>query len=159
MIIKCTLIGEKGIGKTFFLNNILSRNCPNYVPTIGVDFCVYKHRSTKLCIWDTSGDKRFFTILKNFVLDSTILICMYKDKKSYDYVKNVLKKVNLNTVVKCIFINVGKKDFSFDVKKEKYYIYCDLRDRNSCIECLKLIVNTCHKKEIEKDRQWCSFWV
>ena len=163
MIIKSTLVGSCKVGKSHFLDIVLKRNSPNtYLPTIGVDYSVYIHRKTKLCIWDTSGNDRFCTILRNFILNSDVLICLYKDFKSYDYVHKLIKKMDLNTITKIFFINVGKIDGAFDVENTKiYYLTCDLNDAKSCLDCVKVLIDICSEKKHSsaKKREWCSFWV
>lgn len=163
MIIKSTIIGKQGVGKTRFINNLLKRKYNySYIPTIGVDYAVYKYKNVKLCFWDTSGDKRFQTILKNFVISSSILLCIYKDHKSFMYIQEKLKEIDLNFIKKIFFINVGLTQGIFDVNScEVYYYDCDLNDHESCIQCIHLVINACDKKEVvrKKGREWCSFWV
>lgn len=166
MIIKSTLIGSCKVGKTYFLDNIVKRKNPGkYIPTIGVDYAVYNYNSYKLCIWDTSGNDRFSSILKKFILNSSVLICIYKDWKSYDYILRLLKKIDLSSVNKIFFINFGKIDGYFEVENVKlYYLNCDLSDPQSCVDCIKVLINICSKKKStqmysKKKREWCSFWV
>ena len=163
MIIKSTLVGNCKVGKTHFIDNLLNRKKPDkYIPTIGVDYAVYAHRKSKLCIWDTSGNDRFLSILKNFIHNSTVLICLYKDWKSYDYLLKKLKHMDLSSIKKVFFINVGKVDGFFEVENVKlYYLNCNLKDPKSCSNCIKVLIDICAKKKhtIEKKREWCSFWV
>ena len=162
MIIKSILIGDSEVGKTHFINKILKRKTYRYIPTIGIDYAVYKYRSSKLCIWDTSGDARFYPIIEKFLFNAPVLICIYKDFKSYTYLNKLLKKIDLKSVEKIFFINVGKVDGIFDFENTRLYYYnCDLDDYNSCVRCMKMIINTCSKKKLDviKKREWCGFWV
>jgi len=71
-VIKVSLIGETGVGKTALVNRYTEdKFLSNMISTIGID-CKYKQleidkKKIKLQIWDTAGQERYRTITTNFL--------------------------------------------------------------------------------------------
>ena len=88
--VKCCIIGKQKVGKTRFFDVYFERKVNAYTPTVGVDFL----KINNMVIWDTSGENRFVTVTRNFVLSSTILFCLYSDFDSYTWINNYMKSLD-----------------------------------------------------------------
>ena len=70
--IKVVLVGDGGVGKTSLAASMAGeRSMIDYVPTIGMDFKVVRHRRddgsrVKMHLWDSAGDRSFRGILETY---------------------------------------------------------------------------------------------
>lgn len=63
-LIKIVIIGDKNTGKSSLLKNYKDNHNNQTLPTIGVDFITSSINNIKLHIWDTSGSKSFFNLIR-----------------------------------------------------------------------------------------------
>jgi small GTP-binding protein len=105
IVAKIGLVGNSGIGKTSFMNNIMGVNNSFLQPTIGVDFnikpFVYKKDKNSLNInwnvYDTAGQERFSPIIRTYYRLCNIIILGFSDEESYnnlDYWLDQIKDYN-----------------------------------------------------------------
>lgn len=99
-MLKFLLIGDAYVGKSCLLNTFNNGKATNdYVATIGVDFAsksyVIDAVDLKIQIWDTSGQKRFSTIIASYFRGASGIIIMFDitDKKTFDNVQDWLAQV------------------------------------------------------------------
>lgn len=70
--IKVVLVGDGGVGKTSLAASMAGeRSMIDYVPTIGMDFKVVRHKRddgsrVKMHLWDSAGDRSFRGILETY---------------------------------------------------------------------------------------------
>lgn len=93
-VVKCILLGDRGIGKSTMLNVLSTgRFDPNIVSTIGIDFAAktislpeYNNHKIKLQIWDTAGQEKFKSIVRSYLRDAYIgfLIFDLTDRNSWN---------------------------------------------------------------------------
>lgn len=94
-LFKCVIIGDSYTGKTSIVKRLVGNNFnETFQPTIGVDFNVKKNNNFKLQIWDTSGDKRFESIIDAYVKKCDILILVFDltNKKSFENISEIILK-------------------------------------------------------------------
>ena len=170
MNLNCILVGDCKVGKTRLLS-YFRQSCKKhyvYIPTIGVDFHVYK----TLHIWDTSGDPRFMSITKTFIRSSDLCILCYSDEKSFNNLRMYIRHVSRfkKNKSKLLILSFGK-DYEWEVEgivlSNLYgcqFMSCDIERKEKCVEFLEKLVNR-HKIEtkemttIERDRYcWWNWW-
>ena len=96
------LIGDPCVGKTSLMQIMTKQAINNTVPTVGVDFGIYKFddadikrinadlstpiSSGKIHVWDASGHERFRTIISNYYrnLDALLVVCDLTNRRSFD---------------------------------------------------------------------------
>lgn len=155
--VKCCMIGKQKVGKTRFFDTYFGKKIKTYTPTVGVDFL----KINNMVIWDTSGENRFVTVTRNFVLSSTVLFCLYSDFDSYTWINNYMKSLDfkITPIKKIFFINVGTIDGYFDVDSiEHHYFKCDFT-KKSVDECIRFIQDKITvKQETVKNRAYCGWF-
>ena len=156
MKIKVAVIGDCCVGKTHFCNQLRNIQSNRYIPTIGVDFFKYIKDKDVLEIWDTSANSMYQSVIKTFIQNANILICLYKDFMSFQYIKDKIT----NDTRKYYIINVGaRQDFRIENMDNVYYFNVNLNHRASVLQCVNLIVNTVSKKLLShKNRSYCWFY-
>ena len=76
--IKILLLGDSGVGKSFFLNKLTHFSLDNPISeTIGIDFRFLPLSNAKCIIWDTSGKECFRPIIKAYSLNTQIAIFVF----------------------------------------------------------------------------------
>lgn len=76
---RLVLCGDRKVGKTAFMFTGMGKTYPErYVPTIGVDFGIYRcmaeDQYVTLNIWEIAGDKRFLSISNKYISEATIVL-------------------------------------------------------------------------------------
>ena len=126
-VITLLIVGNTRVGKSslfnMFTDNVFIANTQT---TIGVDF---RSKSvdingfkTRLEIWDTTGNKNFQDIVRNFYKKIHGIILMYDitDKSSFDDMKFWLKEVDKYSKVTTPVILVGNKIDLEDLRQVTY---------------------------------------
>lgn len=119
--LRCSLIGESGVGKTSFVSSFINKEVlSKYIPiTIGVEFnsksMIIENNVVKLIIWDTAGLERFRSITRAYYIKSNIFLIFYDitNKKSFEninYWYNEIIKLCLED--KVIMLIGNKSDLS-----------------------------------------------
>jgi small GTP-binding protein len=83
-IYKIIMIGDSGTGKTSLINKyVLNKFMENESNTIGVSYLTKKMLNpetknlAKLCIWDTAGQDRFFSVVNMYFKFARGICCVY----------------------------------------------------------------------------------
>lgn len=115
-LLKFILVGNAGVGKTSIINR-LSRNefDPDVTTTVGVDYVEHplsvNGEDFKLIIWDTAGQEKYFSIIKNYFRKSVGVIIVYdiENRSSYEKIPYWLNAVKTEANPGCVGILVGNK--------------------------------------------------
>ena len=132
-IIKTAVIGDYGVGKTSIVSRYINNsfNETEYT-TLGVDFLHkivdFKENRYKLQIWDTAGQEKFESIVKNYIrnLDVCILVFDVNCYKSFKKLERWIYLVNLSENKKIYIYLVGNKtDLNLEkVPQEEINKFC-----------------------------------
>ena len=79
---KLVVVGDIAVGKTTIINSLLGQKFKdNYEPSVGVDFFTknlkFKGKSIKLQIWDSAGQEKYRSLIKNYIRGSSIILIIY----------------------------------------------------------------------------------
>lgn len=117
--LKIILVGNSGVGKTSLLGRFLGNEFDkNYQCTISAETKAKKlnidmSTSVNLKIWDTCGQEKYRSLIKNYYQNSSLAIIVYSvtDQTSFDDVNEWYKQIKLNTSPDCkIFLIANKVD-------------------------------------------------
>ena len=130
--IKFLLIGDAYVGKSCFLNMFSDGAVvDDYIATIGVDFAskviLIDNLDVKIQIWDTSGQKRFSTIVSSYFRGAAGIIIMFDitDKKTFDDCHDWLGQVKSRCGDDVQLLLVGNK---LDLETERQVELNDAED-------------------------------
>ena len=120
--LKVTLVGDFSMGKTTFLSRISSKyyfyflkDKKSIVSTSGASYLkLYikiKDRIFCLDIWDTSGQRRFSSLIKHFYKDANIILLFYDpfDKSSFKRVDEILFQIKNEDIKNAILGLISNK--------------------------------------------------
>ena len=131
-ILKFLLIGNPYVGKSCFLNRFSDgKVVDEYAATIGVDFaskdCTVDGEALKIQIWDTSGQKRFNTIVSTYFKGAAGVMIMFDitDKKTFEEVPSWLGQVKSQCGDDVKLLLVGNK---LDLETERQVELNDVED-------------------------------
>tara|TARA_Y100000817_G_C16861792_1_gene546093 strand:- start:5029 stop:5568 length:540 start_codon:yes stop_codon:yes gene_type:complete len=159
MNIKCILLGDCKTGKSHFINYFRKngKNPYQYIPTIGIDFFVYK----TMHIWDSSGCDRFKTILRPFIQTSNLCIICYNDEKSFQSVKKYYEEIMLygGRQVESICLISFTKDIELEVEGLVFanmrgcdFFTCNLDEKDSCYTMMNTLMEK-YKRDVLKEKK------
>lgn len=100
--VKCTVIGNYGVGKTSLIHRFLNMEPKHTKSTVGIDFFmktikVYDEQ-VRVSIWDTAGAERFHSLTHSYLRDSSIIFIVY-DLGNIHFLRNI--KMWLQTIEEC----------------------------------------------------------
>jgi len=108
--IKCTILGESGVGKTSIIRTYFENSfVEKHEITLGASFwnkqILYKNSKLDLQIWDTAGQERYRSLTPMYIRNSDFIILVYDSTNN-----NTLEKLNdwLNVVKKTCYNNLPK---------------------------------------------------
>jgi len=112
--VKCTIIGNYGVGKTSLIRNFLNIDTKNTKSTVGIDFFmktiqVYDQQ-IHVSIWDTAGAERFHGLTNSYLRDSCIIFIIY-DLGDKSFKRNIqrwlqtIEECRVQPVVICVLGN------------------------------------------------------
>ena len=104
MKIKAILLGDSGVGKSTLLSFIRPNH--NIIPTIGID-CVLHD---KIQFWDTSGDKRFTSVVETLYERMDLVIFVYNNLESLSSIELYRRKFCKNDKYFIIVYNGNNKN-------------------------------------------------
>jgi Ras-related protein Rab-6A len=115
---KVIVLGNNGVGKSCLsmraTQNIFKEE---YQLTLGTEIYNFKvkinDKSINLMIWDTCGQEKYKSLIKNYYQNSSLAIIVYSvvDQISFDEVNEWYKQIKLNTSADCkIFLIANKVD-------------------------------------------------
>ena len=122
-LLKITLIGDAGVGKTFLLSRYINEELPRKKgPTIGVEFatksiCLANGGIVKAQIWDTAGTERFKAITSAHYRKSVGALVVYDVtvRDTFIHVKKWLEELREHGEPGIVVTLVGNK---VDIAKE-----------------------------------------
>ena len=122
-LLKITLIGDAGVGKTFLLSRYINEELPRKKgPTIGVEFatkaiCLANGGIVKAQIWDTAGTERFKAITSAHYRKSVGALVVYDItvRDTFLHVKKWLDELREHAEPGIVVTLVGNK---VDIVKE-----------------------------------------
>ena len=82
MKIKAILLGDSGVGKSTLLSCIRPNH--NVIPTIGIDCVLHEN----IQFWDTSGDKRFTSVVDTLHERMDLVIFVYNSLESLSSIES-----------------------------------------------------------------------
>ena len=62
MALKIILVGDSEVGKTALLSRKVNKYNPPFERTFAASFQTWTDQNTKLEVWDTAGDERYFVL-------------------------------------------------------------------------------------------------
>jgi len=79
---KLVVVGDIAVGKTTIINSLLGQKFKDhYEPSVGVDFFTknikFKGKNIKLQIWDSAGQEKYRSLIKNYIRGSSIIFIIY----------------------------------------------------------------------------------
>ncbi len=79
---KLVVVGDISVGKTTIVNCLLGQKFKDdYEPSVGVDFFTknlkFKGKNIKLQIWDSAGQEKYRSLIKNYIRGSSIIFIVY----------------------------------------------------------------------------------
>ena len=115
---KVIVVGNSGVGKSCLsmraAQNIFKEE---HKLTLGTEIYNFKvkinDKSINLMIWDTCGQEKYRSLIKNYYQNSSLAIIVYSvvDQISFDDVNEWYKQIKLNTSADCkIFLIANKVD-------------------------------------------------
>ena len=161
IILKICLFGNRGVGKSTFISQCFKEYNPESLgaspkKTIGVEFfqgdLEVDGLVVKLQIWELIGDKRFWTIYKNYVVGSAAGIFIYdmtdnSSLKNLDKLLKILKKGKKNANLPILM--VGNKADLQDKKKISIEHASKLASSKSMIGAIEIsAMNAADVKEL-----------
>ena len=115
-LLKILILGDYGVGKTCLLLRYIDDSFTlHHLATIGIDFKTkivnIENKMVKLQIWDTCGVEGLGNIPKTFYRGAHGIILAYDvtDKKSFENVKEWIKRIEANTQGNVRKVLVGNK--------------------------------------------------
>ena len=117
LLYKILLLGDSSVGKTCFLMRYTDNTYQEiHMSTIGIDnkfkdVELEDGKKVKIQIWDTAGQDRFRSITRNYYkgANGIVLIFDVTNKKSYENVKNWVKKIKEEVSSRVTIILVANK--------------------------------------------------
>ena len=115
---KILLIGDSNVGKSsLILKSVKNIFIEEFISTIGYEFFYlgYKinNKNVKLQLWDTCGQERYHSLIKNLYKNSVLTIMVYSicDNNSFDNLEFWLKEIKINSQPNIpVFLIGNKKD-------------------------------------------------
>ncbi len=117
-IFKILLIGDSNVGKSsLIIKSVKNLFNEEFISTIGYEFFYlgYKinNKNIKLQLWDTCGQERYHSLIKNLYKNSVLTIMVYSicDNNSFDNLEFWLKEIKINSQPNIpVFLIGNKKD-------------------------------------------------
>ena len=113
---KIIVVGNSGVGKSCLsLRATEDVFQENHEVTLATSFFNFKvkinDKPINLQIWDTCGQEKYRSLIKNYYQNSSLAIIVYSvtDEKSFDDVNEWYKDIKLNTAPDCKIFLIGNK--------------------------------------------------
>ena len=117
--LKTIFLGNVEVGKTSIIRRLIENEFNyNWVPTIGIEFKVFKYEklefSYKMQIWDTAGQERYAPIISSYIKGANgIFFVIENDMDSLEYVQRYAKiceQYNRGNYTKILLFNKNDKE-------------------------------------------------
>ena len=114
--LKVIIVGDSSVGKTTLLKKYIDHEfAEDLKPTLGLQFysktVEINQRKVSLQLWDTAGQEKYNSLIKNFYYNSNCVFILYSisDKKSFKHVLQWKKQAQEFISNDCLFVLVGTK--------------------------------------------------
>ena len=115
---KILLIGDSNVGKSsLILKSVKNKFIEEFKSTIGFEFFYLRYKinnkNIQLQLWDTCGQERYHSLIKNIYKNSVLTIMVYSicDNNSFDNLEFWLKEIKINSQPNIpVFLIGNKKD-------------------------------------------------
>ena len=121
-LFKVLIVGDADVGKTQIVNRYVKDSfVEGCKPTAGIDFCSkiisLNNKKINLQLYDTSGQKRFSTIVQTYYKGATLIVFVYAidNKDSFDNIPKWVEEVKIQNE-NAKFLLVGNK---LDLEEER----------------------------------------
>ncbi|CAD8069678.1 unnamed protein product [Paramecium primaurelia] len=185
------VIGNLGSGKTSLIQRFIDQDAPfqhNYLPTLGLNLVkkefVQQGQQIKLCIWDTAGQDKYFSLTKSYFqrADGVIMVFDIADKDSFNRISDYwIKQVQECSKANAQSILVGNKidlcekrqvkfleaqEFSQKYKLPYFEVSAKTGDgvqeafnflSRKCTECIETEVNEVQHLQIDSENKSKGF--
>ena len=115
--IKILILGESTVGKTNILTMFMDKKFnPNHMTTTGIDLKTtnieLKNKKIRIQIWDTCGQEKYKSIIKNLFLKVQGILAVYDitNRNSFSNLKNWIKSVKSDVNHSKLLIIGNKSD-------------------------------------------------
>ncbi len=115
-LLKIVMVGDTSVGKSNLLSRyVLNEFCENSKSTIGVDFVtkdlLINDKMVKAQIWDTAGQEKFRSLIKNYYSNANGFILVYdvSNKKSFENLQYWLEVVKSSASPDAKILFIGNK--------------------------------------------------
>lgn len=132
MSIKSIWLGATNVGKTSLVAAACRGEVRTHPPTMGIDMQMFSEGDLRLACWDTSGQRRFETVVSIFIRDCKVVVLVYdvNDPTSLEAAKEwyerVKGRVSPDNRLK-IYMVGNKMDLEVKVDAEHVSQYCEER--------------------------------
>ena len=117
-IFKILLIGDSNVGKSsLILKSVKNKFIEEFKSTIGFEFFYLRYKinnkNIQLQLWDTCGQERYHSLIKNIYKNSVLTIMVYSicDNNSFDNLEFWLKEIKIYSQPNIpVFLIGNKKD-------------------------------------------------
>ena len=113
---KIIIIGNCGVGKSSLVNQgVLEKFSSNYQTTLGFDFfsmfVKIEDKEIRLQIWDTCGQEKYRSLIKNFYRNTSMALMVYSidDKDSFKDIDLWIKELKICSNPDSQMILIGNK--------------------------------------------------
>lgn len=147
--IKVVFVGDGGVGKTTYLNQMLSRNFEKkYIPTIGADVHPidkrYNGTKYKFNVWDCAGQENLGGFKEGYFIGSNNFVVFYdgtsqiSKKHAMEKWTRDIKRVNedANILYVCT-----KSDLPRKVRTSPHHIYISTKNKHNLEEVFERLFN------------------
>ena len=111
---KILLIGDSNVGKSsLILKSVKNKFIEEFKSTIGFEFFYLRYKIIQLQLWDTCGQERYHSLIKNIYKNSVLTIMVYSicDNNSFDNLEFWLKEIKIYSQPNIpVFLIGNKKD-------------------------------------------------
>ena len=144
-------LGNSATGKSHIIHSLRNSNEIYYpVLTLAIDYSFYNYNNNKIFIWDCTGSKKIFSIIKSFLpnIDKVLIVCNIYDYNSIKDIEFYINTINnpyhiiVNT---CIYLKSSYSDeknrLLLENKYPNQYTLLNSSDPNDVAKKIEVILN------------------
>ena len=144
-------LGNSATGKSHIVHSLRNSNEIYYpVLTLAIDYSFYNYNNNKIFIWDCTGSKKIFCIIKTFLpnIDMVLIVCNIYDINSINDIDFYINTINNPYHIIVNTCNYLKSSYSGEKNRllleNKYpnqYTLLNSSDPNDVTKKIKVILN------------------